>query len=181
MVIGSAAARGAALGVVGELGYQAGEAEDPYAAMAELCRRPLAYRAIVLSLQSLYREELALIAAVKRRFGHVEVWLAQTDGRPAALAEAMRLGADGLLSEEGLHRFSLPEAPPPQPPAEPAALRPQPPASPPPTPEPTRPAPSMNEVLGGHEPVLTAEELRALLQDPPVHEPAAQERVVEEG
>ena len=74
--------------------------------MVELCKRPLVYHAVVLSLSSLYREELAIIGAVKRRFPQVEVWLAHTDGRQAALAEAMRLGADGLLDAEGLHRLA---------------------------------------------------------------------------
>jgi DNA-binding NarL/FixJ family response regulator len=93
------------------LGFGATEADDPYAAMAELCRRPLVYRAVILSLASLYREELSMIPAVKARFPHVEVWLAQTDGRQAALAEGMRLGADGLLAEDGLHRVAHPAVP----------------------------------------------------------------------
>lgn len=82
------------------------EVDDPYIAMAELCRSPAAVSTLVLSLQSLYREELQLIAAVRRRFPHVDVYLTDLDGRSAALAEAMRLGADGLLTEDGLHRLS---------------------------------------------------------------------------
>jgi hypothetical protein len=92
---------------LGRLGYSSGEADDPYAGMMELCRRPLAYQAVILSLASLYREELPIIRAIKRRYPHVEVWLAHTDGRPGALAEAMRLGADGLLDDEGLHRIAV--------------------------------------------------------------------------
>jgi len=92
------------------LGFASTEVDDPYAAMADLCRRPLIYRALVLSLGSLYREELPLIAVVKRRFPHVEIWLTQTDGRAAALADGMRLGADGLLGEDGLHRVAVPGA-----------------------------------------------------------------------
>src|SRR5438128_152588 len=60
---------------------------DPYAAMLEIARRPMLYRALIVSLQSVYREELALVSAVKRRFPQVEIWLTQTDGRHAALAE----------------------------------------------------------------------------------------------
>src|SRR4051812_8183223 len=89
------------------LGYGATELDDPYAAMAELCQRPLAYRAVVLSLAGLYREELNLMPAIKRRFPHIEIWLSHTDGRQAALADAMRLGADGLLAEDGLHRLAI--------------------------------------------------------------------------
>src|SRR5581483_8395177 len=88
------------------LGYTAAESDDPYAAMAELCRRPLAYRGVILSLAGLYKEELPIIRAIKRRYPHVDVWLAHTDGRQAALAEAMRLGADGLLDDDGLHRVA---------------------------------------------------------------------------
>src|SRR4051812_30424383 len=96
------------LDVLRGLGYGATEADDPYAAMTELCRRPLVYRAVILSLASLYREELTIIAAIKSRFPHVEVWLTHTDGRQAVLAEAMRLGADGLLADDGLHRVAGP-------------------------------------------------------------------------
>jgi len=90
-----------------KLGYSCGDADHPYAAMAELCRRPLHYRAVILSLAGLYREELSIIRAVKRRFSRTEVWLAHTDGRQAALADAMRLGADGLLDDDGLHRVAI--------------------------------------------------------------------------
>jgi len=85
------------------IGYHTEATADPYAAMLELCRRPLVYRAIVLSLQSIYRDELSVITAVRRRFPHVSIWLAHTDGRAAALAEAMRLGAEALISSDGIH------------------------------------------------------------------------------
>jgi hypothetical protein len=96
--------------LLGELGFATNEADEPYAAMTELCRRPLVYRAVILSLASVYREELAIISALKSRFSHLEVWLAHTDGRQGLLAEAMRLGADGLLADDGLHRVASPSA-----------------------------------------------------------------------
>lgn len=134
--------------------------------MLELSRRRLAYGALILSLASLYREELSLISTVKRRLPHLEVWLAHTDGRQAALAEAMRLGADGLMDEEGLHRMAAPA------PAMPATYQPMPApapssnleAAPPEAPEPSEDPETSDEAAFG-EPVLTAEELRALLQD----------------
>jgi DNA-binding NarL/FixJ family response regulator len=92
--------------LLGELGFATNESDDPYAAMTEICRRPLVYRAIILSLASVYREELAIISTIKARFSHLEVWLAHTDGRQGLLAEAMRLGADGLLADDGLHRVA---------------------------------------------------------------------------
>lgn len=103
LVVGTAAQRGPAVSAVEGMGWSAAEVDDPYAAMAELCRRPHDYQAVVLSIQGLYREELAIIPAVKRAVRHAEVWLTDIEGRAAALAEAMRLGADALLGEEGLH------------------------------------------------------------------------------
>jgi hypothetical protein len=193
LLIGGESCRAEPAHLLRDLGFQCGEADDPYAAMAELARRPRSYSAIVLSLTSLFREELAMIASIKRRYPHMEVWLTHTDGRAAATAEAITLGAAGLLDEKGLHRmmpaggvaattpvalsiaptpptpvspissplFATPTSPPPdagagQAPIEPAA---EPPVG--------AEAPSgyMDETTG--EPVLTAEELRALLQDPP--------------
>ncbi|WP_428937470.1 hypothetical protein [Fontivita pretiosa] len=157
------------------LGFDCGECDDPYTAMLELVRRRSVYSALVLSLAGTYREELPLIATVKRRFPQVEVWLAQTDGRPAALVEALRHGADGLIDEEGLHRIAAPAAG--QVPVPPAPMLLS--HEPPPVRQhpghmhattaapcehdaqsPTEPTESIGE------PVLSAEELRALLQDP---------------
>jgi hypothetical protein len=160
LIIGSPSCRSAPLNTLQRLGFTCAEVDEPYAAMTELCRRPLVYRAIILSLASLYREEMSLIAAVKRRWPHVDIWLTQTDGRHAALADAMRLGADGLLSEDGLHRTAISgdtgynrvEGVTPLsaiPPVDNAA-------EPPDVDIPTI------------EPILTADELRALLAEPPV-------------
>jgi hypothetical protein len=107
LIVANPAGRADLLSAMQRLGYGTTELDDPYAAMAELCRRPLAYRAVVLSLAGLYREELHVMPAIKRRFPHVEIWLSHTDGRQGALADAMRLGADGLLAEDGLHRLAL--------------------------------------------------------------------------
>jgi hypothetical protein len=128
----------------------------------ELSRRRLVYRALIISLASLYREELSLITTVKRRMPHVEIWLAHTDGRQATLAEAMRLGAEGLIDDEGLHRIAAPtpeivEHAPPQ------ALDPE-----------SEPQASQQQT-SIIEPVLTAEELRALLQDQPAMPPSGVE------
>jgi hypothetical protein len=154
------------------LGFECAEIDDPFAALAELMRRPLVYRAIVLSLTSLYREELAVVATIKRRLPHVDVWVTHIEGRQAALAEAMRLGADGLLAEDGLHRTGAAAAP--------AA------SSIPAVPERTMEtenvgtAPSsdvahdMDADPAVGEPVLTAEELRALLQEQPLSPPEEQ-------
>ena len=188
LVVGNGPGRAEPLGTLQRMGYGCFEADDPYAAIAELSRRPMVYRSLILSLSSLHREELAVIPTVKRRYPHVEVWLTHTDGRQASLAEAMRLGADGLLSGEGLHRIAL--APATTPAAYPAAdildapyprppLAPQPvtvPRDEPPGP-PTDAAPASDVAGGVHdddepntigEPVLTVDELRALLQEQPL-------------
>jgi hypothetical protein len=184
LIVGNAPGRAEALATMQRIGYGCAEADDPYAAMAELCRRPMVYRAVILSLSSLHREELALIPAVKRRFPHVEIWLTHTDGRQSALAEAMRLGADGLLSGEGLHRVAIPAGGVvtyvPGPAVEPAAtmLRVElsqaaeaPEAELQPAASPAGEAEAGNadeESNAIGEPVLSADELRALLQEQPL-------------
>lgn len=180
LLVGSAACRAQSLAVLQQQGFPCAEVDDPYAAMAELCRRPLAYRALIVSLSSLFAEELSLISTVKRRYPHLEIWLAQTDGRAAALAEATRLGADGLLADDGLHRFAVADEP-----HEPADED-----------EPAESSEVPNSVVsvathasGGYrsdehsfgsgespgEPVLSAEELRALLQEQPYRPPSGEE------
>ena len=135
------------------LGYQSTMTDDPYAALVELLDRPLVYRALVVSLPSLYREELTIIRTVRAKLPHLDVLLAHTDGRQAALAEAMRLGATALLSNEAVHRLAD--------------------VIPAPTDEPIKntddapPPMDQEELMDELEPLLTAEELRALLQEQP--------------
>ena len=194
LVVGSPSSRAQPLGVLHGLGFTCAEFDDPYHAMAELCRRPLVYRALILSLASLFREELPLIASVKRRFPHIDVWITHLEGRQAFLAEAMRLGADGLLADDGLHRTAMGPPPAedtgmsspismPRPTAatasesdsddvardtgrEPAATTVT--ASDPPDDEPVL----MDDEPSANEPVLTADELRALLQEQPMLPPS---------
>ena len=85
-----------------QMGFTCAEADDPYVAMAELCRNPSEYKALILSLAGVYAEELELIATIKRRHPEVEVWLTDADGRQSALGEAIRLGADGLADEDAV-------------------------------------------------------------------------------
>lgn len=176
LLIGNESCRSESLQLLQRLKFQCGHVEDPYAAMIELARQPQAYGAVVISLNGFYREELQFIAAIKRVWPQVEVWLTLTDGRAAALAEAMRLGADGLLNEEGWHRTAA--APPPI-----AATSVSPVSTPRRTPPNSTPmsaesrgvasaeAPDTHADLylddSTGEPVLSAAELRALLQEPP--------------
>src|SRR2546423_6916484 len=114
-------------------------------------------RPLIRSQERVTREDAKIVQSLKPRLPHVEIWLTQTDGRHAALAEAMRMGADGLLDDEGLHRIAstlvqeprageLPAASAPRWDQEAAAEQPG----------------SRDETSSG-EPVLTADELRALL------------------
>lgn len=155
-----------------QLGYEVDRCDNPYSAMLELCRRPLVYRAVVLSLQSLYRDELQIISAIRRRFPHITIWLTHTDGRQAALAEAMSFGAEGLVGEDGLYSFTEPARPPV--PTTPATVyrrapslthgleHPHEPEKPIPVSKPSHSPPN--------EPVLSADELKALLgEEDPQH------------
>jgi hypothetical protein len=165
IIVGQSACRAAPLAILQRMGFSCMEAEDPYEAMVHLCRRPLFFSTVILSLNSLFREELAMISSLKLRFSHVEVWLADTDGRQAAMAEAMRQGADGLVAADGFHRLGS------TPVSSPAAQT----AAPAPAPTPAvsesedQPAPA--EAVPASEsltdPLLTAEELRALLAQTP--------------
>jgi hypothetical protein len=143
------------------LGYTCAEIDDPYAAAAELLKRPLVYRAIVLSLTSLYREELNLIATLKRRIPHLDIWLTHTEGRQAAMAEAVRLGADGLLGEDGaLHRLlQHPQSPQQQTEAAQMAADVEPVSQ--------HMVNPIDPEMPSGEPVLSADELRALLEEEP--------------
>jgi hypothetical protein len=160
LVVGSASSRTQAAAVLAQLGLVCRDADDPYAAALEICSRPLAYAAVVVSLAGLYHEELAFIGVIKRRFPHIEVWLAHIEGRHADLAEAMRLGADGLLAEDGLHRTGV---------GAPASVPVEKPAGTGPAPAPPE-QPVESHAPATSEPVLTADELRALLHEQPGEE-----------
>lgn len=175
LVVAHASGRASLVEMLGRLGFESGECEDPYSAALELTRRRLGYRALILSLASLFREELGIIATVKRRFPHIEIWLTHTDGRQALLAEAMRLGADGLLDDEGLHRIAaapshegtgyhpMTTLAPSAPFQDSVTEDPQ---------EENSESSSLDSSDPVGEPVLTADELRALLQDQPVMPPS---------
>jgi hypothetical protein len=182
LIIGAPACRAAPLNTLQRLGFTCAEVDDPYSAMAEICRRPLVYRAMVLSLASLYREELALVQSVKRRWPHLEIWLTQTDGRHAALADAMRLGADGLLSDDGLHRTGVtggtgdtvsPASHSHSPTVLAATIQSR--AEPVTAVSPVDDGGGNQEGEGaGTEPILTADELRALLAEQPAMPPGGE-------
>jgi hypothetical protein len=167
LLVASPGNRARPLRILEDLGFGATEVDDPYAAMTELCRRPLVYRAMIVSLASVYKEELSVIGAVKSRYPHVELWLAHTDGRQSLLAEAMRLGADGLLSDDGLHRVAAGPSPLA---SSAAAASVAGMAAPPPSGEAVEQA---EEAMTAHDstaggspqPILTPDELRALLHE----------------
>ena len=89
-------------------GYRSRVAPDPYAAALEVVRRPLVFRAVVLSVAALYPEEFRLIDLLKARFAHIDVIVADAAGRPGAIEEATRRGADALLKEDRFQRLGPP-------------------------------------------------------------------------
>jgi hypothetical protein len=162
LVVAAPSARHESLKTLAQLGFECEEADEPYAAFVELCNHRLAYHAVILSLASLYREELSIITTIKRLLPHIDIWLTQTDGRQAAMAEGVRLGADGLLAEDGLHRIGQPaQTTPLHLSADRAAAEPE--------SNDTEAHETDDTQLG--EPVLTSDELRALLQDQPMIPP----------
>jgi hypothetical protein len=121
-----------------ELGLQVELSADPYAAMAELTSRPLVYRALVLPLPELFPEELVLARVVKTRYPHLQIIATDVPDRANRADELRQLGIEAILSDGRLH------------PIESASK--------------SEVAPSSTE-KPTPEPVLTAEELRALLGD----------------
>jgi hypothetical protein len=123
-----------------ELGMQVELSADPYAAMAELTSRPLAYRAVVLPVPELFPEELVLARVVKKRYPHLQIIASDVPEGSNRLEELRREGIEAILSAGRLRPIeAAPKSEPAPPPAENAKSAP--------------------------EPVLTAEELRALLGD----------------
>ena len=169
LIVGNDGCRSQPREVLQSIGYDTDERPDPYAALLELCARPLVYRAVVLSLQSLYRDELPVITTIRQRFPHVSVWLAHTDGRHAALVDAMKLGAEALVSTSGIHSLGDTQDQPQ--PSRPMTFRPVPADETPTEPE-TELAASAGRngttsaASRNSEPVLTADELHALLGEP---------------
>jgi hypothetical protein len=169
LIVGQPAFRGGPAATLQRRGYACTEVDEPYQAMVQLCKRPLFYSAIVLSLNSLYREELPIISSIKQRYHHIDIWLSDTDGRQAALAEAMRQGADGLFAEDELHRIAGTPHGAATGESVSAAVKEilEKEVSPDPANSPTKGAGEAGSGEKSADPLLTAEELRALLQDTP--------------
>ena len=121
-------------------GLQVELTTDPYAAIAELAGRPLVYRALVLPLPQLFPEELALVRVVKKRFPHVQIIASEVPEKVNRTDDLRRFGFDAILSE-ALQSLATPAK------SEVFTGRP------------------IQKSVGDSEPVLTAEELRALLSD----------------
>ena len=132
-----------------ELGLEVELMGDPYAAMAELASRPLAYRALVLSLAAIFPEELAIVNVVKKRYPHVKIMAGDTAGRPALLAEVKKLGVEQIVVQSEMPATASLSKDKIETPAEINENDEQ-----------------LRQPAG--EPVLTAEELRALLEDQPL-------------
>ncbi len=123
--------------------WQVQPCPEPYDAIDRLRTSSSDVAAVLVSLVALEEGEAAVVRALKRVRPDVPVFLADADHRPALLAEAALLGGDGVVATGGrLHRFGTTLTPPP--------------VAPPP-----QPVETVADVR--HEPVLTNEELVALL------------------
>lgn len=160
---------------------------DPYAAMYAIAASPAKWHMVVLDLQQFYDGELAIIPAIRATAAQCRVVVAHADGRPAMLARAIRLGIDGLLTGGKIEWFTTAEPAMSQPAAHPSTRLPQPiPPSAAETPSPETPTPETSTRASTHnspddhadqaelrsvadiyqdEPLLTADELKALLSD----------------
>ena len=147
------------------IGFDVHGVDNPFAALVELLDRPLVYRSIVLSLAAMYREELALVKTIRLRLPHVDVLLTHIEGRSAAFAEAMRLGATGLLDDKAVHRLGEIDPPPGMSQVD---LQSSPAVSSPPAERDAHKDTIGEDDLNDFDPILTAEELRALLQVQPM-------------
>jgi hypothetical protein len=112
LVVAAESAQAHVKSILAKLEFECEVFEDPYAAMLELLRRPMVFRAVVLSLQGLYREELAMIRTLRTRMPRLDVFVTHIEGREASLADAMKLGATGIVADDGLHRLHEIEATP---------------------------------------------------------------------
>jgi hypothetical protein len=140
------------------LGFEPTCFDDPYGAFAHALTHAVGLRAFVVSLQGLYREELSVLASVRDRLPHVDRIVAHTQARQTTLAEAVRCGAVTLLDDQGLHPLS-PDAPAP-------TLASLPNFGSDPVPTEGDSTGSRDPEPADFDPLLSAEELRALLQDP---------------
>jgi hypothetical protein len=181
----------AAVAGIGTLaGIAATSVSDPYAAMLLIAANPRGWQMIVLNLQQMFDAELAVLSAVRAVAPDCRVAVTRADGRPALLARALRLGLDGIFTGTAIEWFTPPPPTTPQAsarstPVTAVALEPT--AATPPgqmarqsAPE-TKPVITANEDLNDDptdqtalrsvaeidldEPLLTAEELKALLSD----------------
>lgn len=178
-VIGAGEVLPRVLGQLHRLGAACVVLDDPYRAIAEMARRPGSYPVAVFVLPSIYPNELPAIAAILRHSPGTRVVLAAAEQQVALLAAALRLGASGVVTEEGIESFGTSErepAPPPSiVPARPPAVMHAPPArvveAKPPSPalqeevEAEEPEPEHEQDMDVQDPILTADELHALLHD----------------
>lgn len=171
-VVGSGEALARVLGLLHREGAACEAVNDPYRVVG-LVAGSSGVSAVVLVLPCLYPEEMAVVGALRRLTG-VPVIVAAADGLMSQLSAAIREGATAILTERGIDWLGVPASTGPLPPAAtPGSTE----VTPPPTPirstpqvDVTTPEDRFDELSEESgpppEPVLSAEELRALLQEP---------------
>lgn len=149
---------GGSAGLPADVHWRPESWSDPYAMIARLARGSRDVAAVILPLGALREGELAVIRTIKRYYPHIDVFVTDVGPHGTALAEAVIYGADGICTNGLLHRF---HAPPPPPPSPPPATTAPPATGAVPHPQP----PQRDDPPDSTQPVLTSEELQALLGD----------------
>lgn len=176
-VIGSGEVLARVLGQLHRLGAECVVLDDPYQAVAALTQRPGAYPAAVFVLPSIYPDELPAISAILKHSPGTRVVVAAAEQQVSSLAAALRLGASGVLTEHGIEAFAGQDAPPFSPTNSTPSTQPST-ALPPENEESTLATaddahhPTAHQPHDDHhsdyeptDPILTADELHALLHD----------------
>lgn len=104
-VVGHGDGLARALGFLHRAGSACVVMDDPYHAVAEFSFRPSTYDAAVLVLSSFYSEELAVITTIRRLSPRTRIYVAGAEQQLSMLATAVRLGATGVLTGDGLEEL----------------------------------------------------------------------------
>lgn len=173
-VVGSGEVLARVLGQLHTMGAGCIALEDPYRAAADIARRHDRYDAVVIALPCLYAEELPLIATLRRLAPTARIILAAADQHVSMLAAAMRFGASAVLTAQGIELLAASESLEPNPavagqsstPLSPRAAEVE--TQREPEAEPVAEADQATDdedAFNGGHPLLSAEELHALLHD----------------
>lgn len=96
------------LGLLHRMGARCTVWEDAYQAACEVARHPDTFFAVVVILPCCYQAELAVISTIRTYARNTRVYVADAEQHVSMLTGAMRLGATGLLTQAGVELFAEP-------------------------------------------------------------------------